>query len=386
MLKETFRPLFSIAFRPFFLLTALAAFLFPTLWASYYSGHIEIDAIFFDPLSWHAHEMIFGLTGALMAGFLLTAAANWTQSKPYSGKYLILLSFCWITERILILSKLNPFYILIAAQLFFIILFFLLLFQLKNHPKQRNIFIPIFLAFCIAKYLFLYGAYSYNPEMQEAGKVMALGLIKVLILLIAGRIIPFFTQKRFSHLKINIPMPIQALSVLPVLLMAIPLPLMQEGPVRIFLLIVALIFNSLRLGMFLPHKSAKEPMLAILNIGIGWMIIHFLLELTAAMNLDLFFYQASLHSFSTGVLGSFAIGMMARVSLGHTGRKIIADKSILSAFACVQIGALARVFLPLLPVEYNSTLHISSGLWSLAFLIFLIKFTPILIRPRPDGK
>ncbi|WP_330447929.1 NnrS family protein (plasmid) [Paracoccus marcusii] len=36
----------------------------------------------FDPVSWHAHEFLFGYLGAVIAGFLLTAVSNWTGRPP----------------------------------------------------------------------------------------------------------------------------------------------------------------------------------------------------------------------------------------------------------------------------------------------------------------
>jgi uncharacterized protein involved in response to NO len=38
-------------------------------------GHVSIPSAF-DPIGWHAHEMLFGFVVAAIAGFLLTAIPN----------------------------------------------------------------------------------------------------------------------------------------------------------------------------------------------------------------------------------------------------------------------------------------------------------------------
>jgi uncharacterized protein involved in response to NO len=74
--------------------------------------------------------------------------------------------------------------------------------------------------------------------------------------------------------------------------------------------------------------------------------------------------------------------MMARVSLGHTGRPLQVPASIAWAFALMQLAALARVLLTLFtPLG----LGLSALCWSLALLLFLHHYLPILLRPRADG-
>ena len=91
-------PLTSIPFRLFFLLASLIAVLNPTLWISNLFGNIDL-AINVTPIFWHAHEMVFGFTAALLGGFLLTASANWTQTVPYRGAPLVFLVLVWLFER-----------------------------------------------------------------------------------------------------------------------------------------------------------------------------------------------------------------------------------------------------------------------------------------------
>ena len=68
----------SFGFRPFFLLGALWAALAMGLWVAMLAGRLTLPTAF-DPVSWHAHEFLFGYLGAIIAGFLLTAVYGWVE-------------------------------------------------------------------------------------------------------------------------------------------------------------------------------------------------------------------------------------------------------------------------------------------------------------------
>ena len=81
------------------------------------------------------------------------------------------------------------------------------------------------------------------------------------------------------------------------------------------------------------------------------------------------------------------LGMMARVSLGHTGRMLKPAPLMTLAFVAVNLAALIRVALPLIfPTLYMQGLVASGLLWMAAFGLFAALYTPILLRPRVDGK
>ena len=98
-------------------------------------------------------------------------------------------------------------------------------------------------------------------------------------------------------------------------------------------------------------------------------------------------YQSAVHAFAYGGIGLMTLGMMSRVSLGHTGRSIHDPPlAIQVAFGILLGGALVRVFLPLgLPASmYMHCIGASQLLWMLAFAIFVAFYTPMLLAPRVD--
>src|SRR4051812_18150053 len=84
----------SYGFRPFFLFAALWSAGALLLWMVIVIIGPNLPSRF-DPLSWYIHEMLFGFVMATIAGFLMTAVANWTDRPPVSGAPLALLATLW---------------------------------------------------------------------------------------------------------------------------------------------------------------------------------------------------------------------------------------------------------------------------------------------------
>lgn len=78
-------PPLSIGFRPFFLAAGLYGTWSAIAWICFYVRGLEPPHIWDDVAAWHGHEMVFGFTAAVIAGFLLTAAPNWTKARALSA-------------------------------------------------------------------------------------------------------------------------------------------------------------------------------------------------------------------------------------------------------------------------------------------------------------
>jgi uncharacterized protein involved in response to NO len=79
--------------------------------------------------------------------------------------------------------------------------------------------------------------------------------------------------------------------------------------------------------------------------------------------------------------------MMARVSLGHTGRPLATPPLMLWAFLAMSLAAVMRVAFPILfPTAYLGGLTVAGICWAAAFALYLIVYTPVLLEPRADGK
>ena len=98
--------LLTYGFRPFFFSAGVWAALAMTLWVPMLSGHLTLPTAF-DPVSWHAHEFLFGYLAAVIAGFLLTAVPNWTGRLPMVGWPLGALFAFWLIGRLAVAASLH---------------------------------------------------------------------------------------------------------------------------------------------------------------------------------------------------------------------------------------------------------------------------------------
>src|SRR5690606_4185899 len=94
--------LWQLGFRPFYLLASVFSAVSVGLWTLQYSGWLG-GAYLKGPL-WHGHEMLFGYTVAVIAGFLLTAVRNWTGLPTPAGAPLAALAALWVAGRVLVLT------------------------------------------------------------------------------------------------------------------------------------------------------------------------------------------------------------------------------------------------------------------------------------------
>jgi uncharacterized protein involved in response to NO len=117
----------------------------------------------------------------------------------------------------------------------------------------------------------------------------------------------------------------------------------------------------------------------LINIGFLLMATQYWLEIPSIL---------TIHLFTIGGIGLMTLSMMSRVALGHTGRNI-REPSPLVAYAmlALMMSAVFRVGLPLIDMShYQWWLTLSYICWLLAFLLFLLVYTPMLLKPRPDGQ
>ena len=151
------------------------------------------------------------------------------------------------------------------------------------------------------------------------------------------------------------------------------------------MLALAAVLHVWRVLSWRPLVTRARPILWILHAAYFWIAIG--LGLLALAQIGLVPVSAGVHALAVGATGGLIIGMITRTARGHTGRPILASKLEVLAYVLVLSAAALRVFLPLLPPKMlGPTLIIAAAAWALAFLLYLIKFTPWLLATRLDGK
>jgi uncharacterized protein involved in response to NO len=150
--------------------------------------------------------------------------------------------------------------------------------------------------------------------------------------------------------------------------------------------VVAAVVHAARLLLWKPWRTLATPLVWILHVAYLWVVIYLLLRGLAAF--DRVPVSLALHGLTIGVIGSATIGMMARTSLGHTGRPLTAGGLELACFVLVQCAAVSRVGGGMLAdgAAYFWSVILAGACWSAAFILFTAGYWPIWSRPRLDGK
>jgi uncharacterized protein involved in response to NO len=393
--------LFRLAFRPFFLGGALFSLLALVLWGRFWLGGMGWTP-YGGWVWWHAHEMLFGFVGAIIAGFLLTAVQNWTGQDSLSGWALAALFSLWLLTRLLLLYPIDA----IEPVLPWLDLVFLpvvaavigtLVWRVRQYPQL--VFVPILLLLTASNAQFHWAVATGDSEIFRQASHSGIFLIVLVMVVLGGRVIPFFTANATDTTRAEPNRPneiiaiasVAALALLQLFGFASTVPALAMAG----LFLVAALTHALRLFSWRPWITIGHPLLwslhaAYLFIVLGFFLcaLHFAgLTLTAfrVFSID---YATLLHSFTLGGMGLLILGMMSRVALGHTGRALVASPWVSFGFACLAGAYFCRTWLPLVwpgSSHYASYL-LSIALWVLGYGLFAIIYLPILCRPRIDGR
>lgn len=378
-------PLLTLGFRPFFLLAAGWAIVALVIWLAFLTGWLSLPSRF-DPISWHAHEMLFGVLMAAIAGFLLTAMPNWTGQTPISGAPLAGLAGLWIAGRAVALaSALIPEWLAAGVDVgFTAALVMIAARMLFSAGNRRNYPLLAPLVILGLANLMMHGEAAGVSMPTGLGWRAGLGCVMMLIAVIGGRITPAFTRNWLRRREDPaVPEP-DGRDTAALTATAIALPLWALLPDAWFsgaALLLAALGLGVRLSRWRGAHTAAEPLLLILHTGYGWLAVS--LALLGLSALALVPPAAAIHAMTAGTAGTMILGVMSRVSLGHTGRALQADAVTSLAYILVTVAAVLRIAAAW-PSEVTMTLLTLSGIgWIGAFGLFLWRYAPMLLSPRP---
>jgi len=227
-------------------------------------------------------------------------------------------------------------------------------------------------------------------SVMEHLLITAVLLFTTLIAVMGGRVIPFFTA-RATGMEKAVPQPwlerIALAALWLILMLWLLLPNLWVTSLYMFpLYIVAAGLHLCRQLRWRPATTVAQPLLWSLHLAYLFIPLGLLALAAQAAGLAFSLSLAS-HLLSAGCMGTMILGMIARVSLGHSGRALQVGRRITLAFALVIFAALVRVLLPLCWPALTLTGWNLSGLsWIAAYGLFVWVYTPILTRPRADGR
>ncbi len=377
---------FQKGFRPFFLLGGLSAVWLVPWWAFHYQEPMTGEPGF-ESISWHSHEMIFGFTAAILAGFLLTAVENWTSRPTARGAFLAALVGLWCVGRLVGLGGVAGTIGGMADLCFLPALSVAIAVPLLLAKSTRNYLLLVILPLLwICDLLLHLKTSGLLPQSLLRTELVAVDLIVVVLVIITGRIVPLFTKNALADEGIRSVAGINTAAIVAVLVVAAVEVVAPGGYLMAVVAGLAGVFVLARSLFWGFPKVFGRPILLVLHLGHAWIWVGLFLKAAAAANLGVPASVAT-HALTAGAIGTLTLGMMARVTLGHTGRPLQISPLMTIAFTAVTVSALLRVLGPWLRADLTrNVLVASAGLWGLAFALFVVGNAWYLLTPRPDGK
>jgi len=369
--------LLSAAFRPFFLCAGIAAVVAMLRVVAVLAGLESAPSM--GPFAWHGREMVFGFIAAAIAGFLLTAVPNWTNTPPVRGGPLAGLLALWLIARVdwwdgaaagwgvfADVAFLPGVAAIAAARI--------------GWPGRLRQWLPVLAAVAIAGANAAWHASAHVGWLSASHTLEVTTLaIALLIAVIGGRITPAFTRNRLSQQQAPAPRADDARDWLALGASAgVVLAAAAWPPAAPALAGVAAAAHAGRLWGWRGTRVVGDPLLFVLHIGYAWLAVGYGVYALAPVVAG-WHGAFALHGLLVGAAGTMTLAVMSRATLGHTGRALRAGAVLTSAFVAVQLAALTRLAAPWL----GSMAWTSAGVfWVAAFGIFLAYCGPMLLRPR----
>lgn len=382
--------LFNSGFRVFFLAAGWFAVISMLLWFLNYSLNLDIGLTNWSSLDWHAHEMVYGYGMAAVSGFLLTAMTNWTAKKTLTGLSLMVVSLFWLLARISPFINLadNMFIMFVFDSLFFIVLLIGLIrpIILSRQWQHFVVVIPVILLF-FTNTIFYMGQLDFIQDGVRIGLYAGVYLLLLLVFVLARRVIPFFIEKGVdTDFKPTNYLWLDRVMIPLLFLYALCEVFLIDQIIIAFLAVMLFVLNMIRLSGWYTKAIWKKPLLWVLlaayfsiTMSFGLRSLSFILEIHNSL---------SLHLLQLGGIGMVTVGMMARVALGHTGRNVFEPHALIKwVFVFLLVALVFRVVLPLFTMTYYSEwILFSQVFWIMAFSLFVILYSALLIVPRVDGR
>ncbi len=392
-------PVLNLGFRLFFLGAALFAVITMGVWHLLLTGRVQFLAAL-NPIFWHGHEMLFGYGCAVIAGFLLTAVKAWTGVPMPVGWRLLGIFMPWLIARVLWFGAgvMGADTGLVAAWLFDVLFWAVMTFVvtravwLARQKRQAGIIAKLMLLL-VCQLGFGVGMISHHQAWMSVSLYIALFVIVGVVLTIGRRVLPFFIEKgvmvdrdgKPTGEQLSLPNAVwrDRLSLISFVGVALGVMLSQPLLLAVSALVCAGV-NAWRLIGWHHRGIWQKPLLWSLYLSFWGLVVSLLL--LAWLPWTTYSLSLGVHALALTAIGMTTVAMMARVSLGHTGRNIHAPPRLTTLmFGLMILCVLVRVCLPMLMDDYLQALSYSQLLWMMSFVLFVMGFGRMLMQPRVDG-
>ncbi|PMJ92602.1 NnrS family protein [Vibrio sp. 10N.261.55.A7] len=382
--EEAIPACLRLGFRPFFLLGSCYAVIAIALWVWMFQTG-QPSALSVPSLWWHVHEMLFGFSMAIVVGFVLTAVQNWTGINGTKHYRLGVLVVLWLLPRVLFWTPAPLWLISSIEALFLAFAAFEVATRVVKSKGWRNLFfVPLFILAIVANFASYATIKGLPPFTSSAVWQAMLWWFAILLSVMGGRVIPFFTAKRFNFVKAQPLVWLDWVANLPLIFLFIlsffPVTFAQLGQP---LMVIGGIGQFVRFLRWKPWLTLSEPLVWSLHAAYLCLPVSLLLR---GLLQNPFANHNLIHLFAIGALAGLILAMIARVTMGHTGRAIYEGPNMSVAFVALALAGVIRgIGVTFFPGSLIMMVNISGGLWILAFTMYIGFFGYMLVTPRKDG-
>ena len=372
---------FNDGFRPFYLGGAIIAALAVPLWLGMWYHHYFTPSL--PALYWHSHEMVFGFAAAIIVGFLFTAARNWTGLPLPAGLPLAILFLLWIVGRVGMFVGYGPATAILDSSLLVIVASvlarkFILARSWCSMPLV--VVLPSLASSNIAFHAAMNNLVALSPL---AAVELGLMLVVLVEMIVGGRVVPGFTSNAIPGVRqfrsVWLHRVSFGLAAAAFVADALHLPAAASGTIA---LLAAAAVAVQAIG-WNPLATRARPILWILHAGYAFIPVGLLLLGLSAFGVVP--RSAAVHALAVGSMGGLIMGMITRTALGHSGWPVRAGRAEVAAYVLVLLAATLRVTTSLLPQAYSAGMLAAGVAWTLAFLVYLVAYVPLLFGGRMAG-
>ena len=270
------RALWNLGFRPFYLLAGFFSAISVPLWAAQFSGYLP--AAYLQGALWHGHEMLFGYTAAVIAGFLLTAVRVWTNRPTPSGAPLMALAALWVCGRVLVLTPFGMAAALVNAA------FPLAVAAAIGVPllKAQNVRNYFFVGLLALLGLLAFAVHMALPERlapgSHVGLQLAVDVVLFIMAVMAGRVVPMFTNNGVPGTNATRHPLVEKVALGAVLLLFAADLLQLPKALFAAIALIGALAHAMRLVLWKPWRTHAAPLVWILHAAYLWIVVHLALR------------------------------------------------------------------------------------------------------------
>lgn len=360
------------------------------------------------PPAWmHGWLMLNGFAPFFMFGFLFTAGPKWLNVTAPAARDVALPGALALGGLTLALIGAHASLLLVFAGALLVAATWtrllwgfggLIRASRSNDQVHARLVLAAFSLGALANLAFAVGVVQLDMRWIHSAEMLATWLfVAPVFVTVAHRLIPFFTASvlplldawRPSWLLWAFLALLVGHGVLPVIAIATSSTFVSVLRVAFDIVGAALLFFvAWRWGVV---QSLRNRLLAMLHLGFMWLGIAFALYAWNSAMLLAEIGQATLglaplHALTMGFFGTTMLAMVARVTVGHGGRRLAADNLTWLLYWTLQAAVVTRLLVDAFPAHAVSFTLLAIGLWCAALLPWAARSAWIYLHPRADGR